>query len=260
MRNFSGYLPTFLILLSVSASAGEKQIPIRWTEGLMVSQASASDIVVIDSRQTLEIKQAYQDLARDYEMRQAHGMMSNADVRAEYAAKMAAFATDVSGKIRNYHIQQNRGRLVEAMKESETMRPALYAATVGAACTGSPIQVRVNKDLEIISKTDFANQKGDFQFNSNVLNGNVYISGQAPVNNVDPTIRDERVKLSVNRAIPQTDMVSAITFGSTTNSLTASISKPLAAGLNAEVGASQALGANLSHSDQVVKVNYQVRF
>jgi hypothetical protein len=260
MRIVLGVMPLLLSLMGASASAEEKQIPIRWTDGIIVSQAQASDIVVMDKKQTLEIKQAYEDIARDYELKKAHGMITTADTRSDYAAKMAALANDVSNRIRNYHVSQNRGRVLSAFKESEVMRPALYAATVGAVCTGMPVQVKINKDLEFVSKTDLPNQKGDFQFNSNVLNGNIYVSGQAPVNFVDPSVRDERVKLSVNKAIPQTDMVGAVTYGSSTNSLTVAVSKPLAPGLNCEFGATQALGANLTQSDQVVKFNYAVRF
>ncbi len=252
-------MAAFTVFSSVSALAAQNTIPVRWDNRSSASPAESSNIVVLDHQQTVEIKQLYEDISREYDLKRAYGM-SNVENQTEYVSKMKDFANQVEMRIKNYHVVQNRSRVLEAVKESETLKPALIVATVGAACTGAPVQVKVNNDLEIISKTDFPSQKGEFQFNSNILAGRIDVSATAPLNNVDPTIRDERVRLSVNRAIPQTDMVSALTYGSTTNSLTASLNKPLTPGLNCELGATQALGANLTQSDQTVKLNYQVRF
>jgi hypothetical protein len=233
---------------------------------------------IFNPRLAREMNQRYEDATREYRMRERHDLATLHEQRA-YIERMSGFAMDVLQEIKRYHwrekITEVREAAVRAVKNGSALvqtlsKPVALALAAAAISTGQPVSVKVNDETRLTARTNVQSQKGKFEMVSPVVNGSVDFVGKAPsyrdpyaLPPVDPDAREERYRVSVARGVPGLDVTTGLSYGSTTTTLTASVSKELMSNLTCVVDSSKPTRperSNLPNGQESVRLLYGIRF
>jgi hypothetical protein len=144
---------------------------------------------------------------------------------------------------------------------------AAVLAAIALAGTGQPVKVDLENDTRLIARTDISSKQGEVKLTTPWLNTGFDYQGQVPqeiaVNQTNGTTVQERFRLTADRGIPVWNLRSGVVYGGTTNTVSATLTKPLAPGLSAAVSSSQQLDTStppVTTAGQSVSVKYEVRF
>lgn len=218
---------------------------------------------LMDHRTTSAFQTAYLQRSDNYEARRNYGQLT-LDDRSRYSADM----TDLSRRVFQ---EMNRSRIDrEEVKQNIEQAPTgvqvstLVMMTLVATSVGEPVRLKLKDDTEIYAKTDLSNRKGDLKVSSRLINSELNFRGDVPlVTDANRLQLYERYRFSLGRSIPLWDLRSGLTYGGTTSTLSASLTKPIMPGLEASVTAINPVGKDrptLTSPEQRLSVEYKLRF
>jgi hypothetical protein len=225
---------------------------------------------VFDSKNSDQLRFRYERMMQQYELRHVQ-QFGSLNVEQNHVSRMHDLTTDAVHNVRARHVRKQAEKLQAIAEKQPGFRsvrePLSVAAAVAAIYNGHPIQLSLGfMDSNMSAATNFPQQKANLTLESPLLKSSLDFSGNSPVNpdglNFDPTQRGERYKVSLSRAIPIWDLQSGLSYGGTSNLITASLSKQLSPNLRAELGSTRG-ATDLSTSvpeQETVKLFYAIQF
>jgi hypothetical protein len=183
---------------------------------------------LLEPRQARAIRQKYESIHRDFEMRSQYGLVDFEEEQAQIN-QINQFARDVLEVVRQKQKRfggQTLRKVVRGVSDLKKFSQSLaVAGTLVATYSGLPFNLELSDDFRMSGWTSLREQVGQLSLSSPVVNSSFKISRLAPTGpNSDG---QERFRFGVSRGLPVLDISSGLTYGSSSNSLTASLSKPL---------------------------------
>jgi hypothetical protein len=206
-----------------------------------------------------QVRERLDHLQQEVEIREKHGLLDQ-QTRMNWADQNRALGRTflrslVSLQIRD-SLQKAEKRSPEVRAVSKVQQKLDFLATTGVA-------VRVDEDWSFGSKADLPRQTGRLWMSSPFLNGSVdfRVGAQDTGLNEPGVAAPEAVQVSVGKDLPW-DLQSGMTYGGSSRTMTAHVSRPLAPHLTCSVENRQRLAPGFadSRSEQTARINYQVVF
>ncbi|MCM2278830.1 MAG: hypothetical protein NDJ89_12210 [Oligoflexia bacterium] len=238
-------------------------------KGAAARQESASPL--LRSADSEELQREFGALNRDFEWREKANIV---DLRSRWnqVQRSRDLSKKVVGKVRNNQRDRNLKRAEKFVRSQENIRkPMEMALAVAAITSGQPLQTSLGADLDLYAFSNLPHGVNYLQLSSPLLTGSFTMntggSGLAGLTQGPPDwiVRNERYRLSLTRELPLWqlgDIGTGLHYGSSTESVTASVSKRLTADLSCELGSQNPISAAspLRGSEESVKVKYEVKF
>lgn len=224
---------------------------------------------LIDRHTALDLRQRYQDMSRDYELKRSYGLV---DSRREQQRgdEVNDFGRQIVGEVQRYQTARNTEKLKTAVDRDPDLqvlaKPAAVVAAGAAVYRGTPMNLRLNEDTKLRAVTNVRNQTSEFSLLSPVVTTSVGVNLSKPEDrdptqppDPDPTHQIERYHFSFSRGLPIWDLSSGLSYGGTTSSVSASLSKRVTNNLTAEVDSIRPIKQGY-YNEECLKLNYGLQF
>jgi hypothetical protein len=208
--------------------------------------------------------QQYQDRTRDYDMRATYGLNTTVDQQT-YTNDISALAKSMAFSAKNTYSGIYGKGFAQGEKNGDVDQTIVTAGGVGAIVSGATIPFKLGGDSKGTWSGDAINQRGQLNVMSPVVNARVDICVKNPSADasqpLSPDAALERYKVSLSKPLPF-ELNSAFTYGSTSNSYQASLSRQIYDHISGGVGATRPAGDNYSGapSEETVNLSYGIRF
>ncbi len=207
---------------------------------------------ILDPARVPEIKQSYRDMMRDYEMRQQYGLT---DLQAEqnHSSQVNDFGKGFLSEFKRIQRNKGIGSVRAAAKRDENLAKPLPKAVIGAlviACTGEAVDLVTGDEAKLTARTNLPDGSGQLAVASSIVNGSFEIANRS----------SERYRLSVARGIPGLDISSGLSYGASSNTVSASLSKPISNHLTAVLDSSRSMTDKTRGPDGTVRLLYGINF
>lgn len=238
--------------------------------GLSLPHGSSFEdtIDIIDTKGATGIQERYDYYLRDYEMRKQYGLINSGSEKG-YVDQMSLMSKDLLSEVQHQQTKKGEQTLKNLSdREKETLvaiSPLVGAgAVVVALKNGRSFHIKLNENLAVTTSANVPAQTGHFSLASPWVEGSVDISAKVP-GLVAPSSPDERYKFSLSRNLPWVNASSKFTYGSTTNSLNAALSRRITNNLLLEMDSSFPLDGGacsdlFAMRNGIVKLQYDFRF
>jgi hypothetical protein len=205
---------------------------------------------------------------RDFERRSNCGL-NNFDSQRVHVDQVHNFInTQMFPSVRKYQALQMRDKLKDVAEHDEVLssKPVRVVGGVSAIYFDSPVMIKLSEETRVTAHTSIPDQTGHVDVSSPVVNGAIEMDGRAdqllapgqvPV---DPTWTREKYRVSLTRSLGIQDITSAVSYGSTTTNLNASLSKPISSHVTAVVESLRPTAAPGAQAEERVKVLYGISF
>ncbi len=288
-RSFFEYVATASVLGALSspmAFSDVKQLRPVWSPSPNANRANQSFLMdfertsqsreaefingLIQPKTASELRQAYDDRFREFELRRRFGLTAPKNERS-HNDEMAKFVREVFGRVRHERVQKEvktvKNRAEKAPELQPIRRPLIVAMVLAGLYSGQPIELGSEEDQFLLqAQTNVPDQTGRFRLMNPVLNTEFEFTGKAlesrdpfasePEN---PDHRKERYLLTFSRPLPVFQLTSGLSYGSTTANVTASLSKQLSDHLTLVLGTTKSTRYQ-GPTEESVRFNYDLRF
>lgn len=229
-----------------------------------VSTETALRDEIMTPRMASEIRQQYEDMSRNYELRAAYGLTDLEEQRS-HVGRVKDFTRNVLSQVRAYHVKENMERLREASERNENLKqlakPLSVVATAAAIYSGKPVSLRLSERSALSAATDVPHDRASLALTSPLINTSVdfMTRGQRDPNSdpLNPVPVEEAYRLSVSRSLPVLDLHSGVSYAGTTGAMTTSLSKQLAPHLSGSVSSTRQRAGN---AEGTLSLLYQMQF
>jgi len=189
------------------------------------------------------MKQQYNDIHRDYDMRKNYGL-ANSELERTHLGQLADLSQSVIEQMKNNQISEQRAKaqpildnLTNEIKKDEKIMaiatPVIIASTPVAFFFGRPLEFNVGGDNKFCARANGPAQTAQLNFLSHSFSGALELNGNAaesrnPTSSflANPLGRgDERFKFSVSRPFSALKLNTSFAYISTSNVVDASVSK-----------------------------------
>ncbi len=218
---------------------------------------------MVTDKKALSFRQQFELANQGYELRRSQGQ-SNFQTEISYRDQMNQLGGSFFDEVKNAQIRDRfwdektqakvRRGAKEAAEGSLLKKPVAVLATMAAISTGQPLEVELEQDMSFFARTDVRTKSGELRLMTPLVNTKV---GYA-------TTQNERYSLSMGRSLPVWNLHSDVTYGGSSNLVSASLSKELLENLVCRLNSSRATTTNRIDSslpaEESLSVNYQVRF
>lgn len=197
---------------------------------------------LMDDRTAAEVRQEFDDMNRDYELKSKYGLMDEASYE-DQQNRMMGVRQDMINKVAAHETQLHKDDAEKAMDQNPGLKSAA-AVGYGAAAlySGRPFRVRVSDDTLLQASTSIRQRTAAMGVTSSIVNAGVSVNLMNPQTydpmtppTLDPSLNGERYRVSVSRDVPILGITSQLAYGTTSNTVTASLSKSLTRNLTAVV-------------------------
>jgi hypothetical protein len=161
----------------------------------------------------------------------------------------------------------------EAVQRDENLRtygkPIIFAGTIASVYFDNPVSVRINENTVLSARTNVPDQTGQFAVSSRLVNGAFDLDNRADqdprlftpgVVPQDPTVTREKYRFSFSRPLPL-DITSGLSYGSSSNALSASVAKPISDHLTCVVDTVRPVDSgDLRNPEERIKLLYGIQF
>lgn len=198
---------------------------------------------LFDRRFAANMRQEYEDRTRDYEMRQQYGLLDMTGVMA-FNSTMTDMRHDLVNQMRQMQVQGYQQNMKTAAQNGEVSRPVMLTGSVTSFYMGNPVDVTFAPTARLWARADIPNQVGEVRFSNPYANTDVAVNaspnaqaGPNSIPSIDPTTGQpfERYKVSLSRLLPLWDLSSGVTYGGSSSTVRASVSKPIVGNLTGVV-------------------------
>jgi hypothetical protein len=231
------------------------------------------------------MRQQYEDIHRGYESRRQQGLaqfrpgqtdkvagvLSDGDEEVQNG-RLRDLSQDVVNKVRIHQAERARNKVDKVARNSEELRPVrtplIVASTLVAIYFDNTFSMNLSDATVLSGYTSVKDQKGRLSVSTPVVSGTVNVDktveDRSPAAMSDPSDPEtkERYRFALSRPIPFIDVTSGVTYGSTSNAVSASLSKPLTDHITAVVDTirpvAEAVGAK--PAEERVKLVYGLSF
>jgi len=251
-----------------------------WSRQKGISALVKSPNVSLLSDPDYEVRDAPDEIAEWLELNDRNHTRLGSEMREQWAQRMQKFEMrerhHLAGQNEEMELADsnwNMGRtflrsllathlrdgLKKAEKNSEPVRVVSKASEKLDFIANTGVNVQVAPEVKFGSKADIIRQRGRLWMNSPWLNGAVdfQVGSEAENAVAGMPVRNERYKVSFNRSLPF-ELQSGLVYGGTSQTMTTSLSRPLAPNLSCTVENRQSLLE--SGAEQTARFNYQLRF
>ena len=197
---------------------------------------------IINKDTAIEMRQQYEDMVRDYELRKRYSLIELQEEK-EHNNQVTGFTKNVLTTVRKEHTNRQLKLLRKAAEKDPYLgklaKPAALAFALYATYNGEPVRLNVSDDTQLSVKTIAPERKAGISVSSPLINTSLDFASAAPSArdpyspaSSDPLQNDERYRISLSRAIPVVDISTGLSYGTTTNTVTTSLSRQLTDHLN----------------------------
>ncbi len=218
---------------------------------------------LVTDKKALSFRQRFELANQGYELRRSQGQ-NGFQTEIDYRDQMNQIGGSFFDEVKNAQIRDRfwdektqskvRREAKEAAKDSVLKQPVAVLATMAAISTGQPLEVQLERDMSFFARTDVRTKSGELRLMTPLVNTKV---GYA-------TTQNERYSLAMGRSLPVWNLHSDVTYGGSSNLVSASLSKELLENLVCRLNSSRATTTNRIDSslpaEESLSVNYQVRF
>ena len=225
----------------------------------LIEEQTISD-TLMSSRSAATIRQRYDDMVRGYELQSRHNLTSPGD-QMIYNQKVVGFSRGVVRDIQNGQVKGNLEKTQEAFERNPGLRPLGWLMGLAYIYVGRPLKLKIDQATQLTARTEVRSQRGELEMTSPIVDTKLGFVAQAPTigdRPVDGT-RDERYRVSLSRNVPVLDLRSGLSYGTTTDTVTASLSKRLTQNITAVVDGSRTTRTT-DRPEGNVKVTYEIKF
>jgi hypothetical protein len=222
---------------------------------------------LVDHQTVLNLNQQYQDMNRDFELKQKYGLV-DMNQEQSHGNDVTHYGRQAFAEVRKYQTNREVKRLRKAVDRDETLRALMKpAAIVGAGAafySGTPVNVQLDDDTKIRAIANGPSQTGQFSLLSSMGTTSLDFDLNKPDPNkaytADPRGQIERYRFSFSRGLPIWDLTSGFYYGGSTSSVGASLSKNLMPHLTAVVDSVRPLQQGRYFSEESLRFFYGVTF
>jgi hypothetical protein len=209
---------------------------------------------VLSKQQVNQLRQDYEDRNRDYDMRSAYGINGQND-EMDHEQSMKDMGHEVINSARNTTTQQYGQNIDNAQKSGDIAQPLVYAGGAVGVVNGTPIKMHLGQNTQATWSTNAINRQSQLDVKSSDM------VASARMDQSSGAI--EHYSLSVNKPL-FLGVGSGVTYGGTSNTVSATLSHPIVGPLSASVGGSMPTNQNNNPTGAVtqgtVGVNYGMKF
>ena len=164
------------------------------------------------------MRQEYQDLVRWHDVQSTYGLVDRHEQSA-HNSRVSGFSGSVLNRVQQYKVKASAKEFLSVAERSQTIakvkKPVGVVIAAAAIYGGQPVDLNITRDMRLTARTNVPAGRGNISMISPLINGAVDFA---------PATSDERYRLSLSRPL-MLDVNSSLTFGTTTNKLTASFSR-----------------------------------
>ena len=224
---------------------------------------------LFDPKLTMDMKQQYEDMNRNYDIRKTAALVGR-DEEAAHDAQITDFTRSTLKNFGNHHIQEN---ITKAEKAGEKIvdndstlkqfkKPVAVVAVVAGVYTGKTMKVKVAKDTKLSTRTDIQGQNGTVGLEAPwLVNGSVDFNARPGQNDkvTDESMYNDRYRLALSRGLPIWGLSSGLSYATTTTTTTASLSKVILPNTTCVVDSARRMN-NDTYGQERVSVLYGIHF
>ncbi len=196
---------------------------------------------VLDYSQTLDLRQRFEDLNRDYEMRQKFGLVCH-ELEINHTGQVSDFSKKVAQQVKSRQMIIEKKKFmpfVDSLRKTEILRavekPAGFLVGAVAIYFGEPIRVHLSQEVKISAKAVVPSRTGSLVVNSPYLNGVLDVRASAPLGRDPASVSppdamgrgDERFRVVLSQVLPWIGVSSGWSYVSTSNLFGASFNKQI---------------------------------
>ena len=224
---------------------------------------------LFDPKLTMDMKQQYEDMNRNYDIRKTAALVGR-DEEAAHDAQMTDFTRSTLKNFGNHHIQENISKAEKAGEKivdndstlKQLKKPVAVAAVVAGVYTGKTMKVKVAQDTKLSTRTDIQGQNGTVGLEAPwLVNGAVDFNARPGQNDKvpDESMHNDRYRLALSRGLPIWGLSSGLSYATTTTTTTASLSKVILPNTTCVVDSARRMN-NDSYGQERVSVLYGIHF
>jgi hypothetical protein len=270
-RSFSNQLCVLTLLLGLgcasvladdseglrpSWSAGQYQLPAN--SSILFSGQDPSFLSpkfgshILGQKRTNELKDDYQSRNRDYDMRTSYGIATQNDEIIHQQA-MKDMGRVVLFAAKNSQGQALGQNVAQSERNGDVSQPLIYVGAAASLGMGTPIDLKLGENSKATWHGDAMQRHGQIDLKSADMLATVEMSGQPSAT--------ERYKVSVNKPLVLS-LNSSVMYGGTSNTVNASLSRPIVDRLSGSVGTTLPTGGNPTGAvaQETVTLSYGLRF
>ncbi len=223
---------------------------------------------ILDPNQATQMRQQYEDMNRDYNLKKKFGLVSQYDEQ-NHVGQVSDFSHSLVSEVQQEHTRNVAQKAKDIYDhQSDGVKTAVKAIAAPGAlyalATGQPVDFSVAPNTDMHAHTDVRNKTGGFSMNSPWVSGEADFSALMPdrefltTTAVDPS--QERYRFSLSKNWSFWDLSSSLSYGTSSTALDASFSKPLFDHITCQVDAIHFLDPSIGVYDDTVRLNYGISF
>lgn len=230
---------------------------------------------VFTPKQAMELRQQYDDLTRTYQMRKNYSLLEFQE-EENHRNQLTGFGKTIQDRVLDHEAKKSEERFKAlARKDGNLKKPAAVVGALVTVYTGRPVTTRLSENTRLVGRTTVRPdatgkvqwQSGQLQLLSPLVNTTFDVAATLPAS-VDPNTAEaakaeDRYKLSVTRALPLVNVSSGLTYGSTTRTLSASLSRQLTDHLSCVIDTRRPLSpewVKAKPGEETVRLIYGISF
>lgn len=224
---------------------------------------------LMSASRALEIRQEYEDMNREYELKQSYDLIDAQSEEAQ-AGRVRDFSKRIWGEVRNHNLSRGTKEIEKILRLHEDLvKPLAIAVAIASLGTGAPVESRLGEETRFKAAANLPYQTGYFQLSSVLGESSVTLAGKPDPSNAwmappPPSwiARDEKYRLTFSRPIPFWGLGSGIAYGGSSNSFSASLSKSLMPNLVATLSSVRPVDetSRVKSPEETLKLDYEIRF
>jgi hypothetical protein len=222
---------------------------------------------LLDQKSVLNLNQQYQDMNRDYELKQKFGLVDRTQEQS-HGDDVHHFGRVAFAEVRKYQTNQEAKRLKKVVDQDETlkvfMKPAAVVGAGAAIYGGTPVNLQIDEDTRMRAMANVPSQTAQFSLFSTLGTTSVDFDLNRPDPNrpytANPRAQIERYRLTFSRGLPIWNLSSGLTYGGSTSTVGASLSKNLVPHLTAIVDTVRPMQPNRYYSEESLRLFYGLQF
>jgi hypothetical protein len=123
------------------------------------------------------------------------------------------------------------------------------------------VNIQITDETKVSTRTDLLHAQGEVNLESPAMNCRVSMDGRSATDPATAAVTStERYRVSLSRPLPIFELSSAVTYGGSTNTVRAAISRPLADHLTGEFDSVRGSDAAGVPTEQSLKLMYGFSF
>ena len=226
------------------------------------SLSSEGDAGFLDPKFAVEVRQQYDDMVRTYELRRQYGLVDPHE-EAGHDQQMNDLKNSVVNQVRLYQMKKNLKKVEKMALRDESLRfiakPVAVAGAITAVASGAPLSFDLTDSTRLTTRTNVRDQTSQIALASPLGVGSLDFAGKAPDTTPDPTVTAERYRFSLLRDLPLS-MTSGLSYGSTTSTVSASLSKQIMPNLTCVLDSTHPLYENGRSKQETFRLLYGINF